>query len=165
MSANIIGGADGPTSIILGEHIGPDWLNIYGLLIVILMMVPNIVYAMKFRDVENRCKNKVMMSLEQIGRYASMFLMIFHIGLAERGFSSSKVFVVFIVGNTILLIAYWIIWMLYVKKIVLWKCIALAMIPTVIFLFSGITSRHYLLVISGIIFGIGHGYVTYHNAK
>jgi hypothetical protein len=164
MSVTIIGSADGPTSIFLAERIGPNWLNIYGLFIVVLMMVPNILYAIKFHGMENRCTNKVMIMIEQIGRYTSMFLMIFHIGLAELGFASLKFFVIFIIGNTILMIAYWIIWMLYVKKMMLWKSMALAMIPTAIFIFSGITSRHYLLVIGGIVFGIGHGYVTYHNA-
>lgn len=165
MSISIIGGADGPTSIFLAETTGPDWFNILGFVIVILMLLPNIIFALKHRGMENKCKNKVMNFIEQIGRYASMFLMIFNIGFAELGFASSEAFVIYLFSNITLLIAYWIIWLLYFKKMILWKSMALATIPTVIFLLSGITLRHYLLVISAIIFGIGHIYVTYQNAK
>lgn len=165
MSTSVIGGADGPTTILLDSSNGLRWINIYGLLIVIVMLLPNIIYAVKFRGMENKCKNKVMNIIEQIGRYASMFLMIFMIGLDKLGFSSPEAFIIYFVGNIILLIAYWIIWILFFIKKNLWKSIALALIPTAIFLLSGITLRHYLLVISAVFFGIGHVYVTYQNAK
>lgn len=165
MSVSVIGGADGPTSILLERKIGLGWISIFGLLIVIVMLLPNIIYAVKFRGMENKCKNKAMNIIEQIGRYASMFLIIFNIGLDKHGFSSPEAFIFYFVGNIILLIAYWIIWILYFKKMILWKSIALAIIPTAIFLLSGITLSHYLLVISAIFFGIGHVYVTYQNTK
>lgn len=165
MNASVIGGADKPTSIFLSDQIGPSWINIFGLIITILMLLPNIIYAVKFRGVENRCKNKGMNVLEQIGRYASMFLMIFNIGVVELGFSLPETFVIYFVGNIIFLIAYWSIWFLYFKNKILWKSMALAIIPTAIFLLSGITLRHYLLMLSAIVFGIGHVYVTYQNVK
>lgn len=165
MNISVIGGADGPTSIFIAGKNGPSWINIFGLVIVILMLLPNIIYAAKFHGLVNKCKNKTMNIIEQIGRYSSMFLIIFNIGVAEYGFSSSEAFIIFFVGNTILMIVYWIIWGLYFKQKILWKSMALAIIPTAIFLFSGITLRHYLLVISAIVFGIGHIYVTYQNAK
>ncbi|MFA9464169.1 MAG: hypothetical protein ACERKN_07720 [Velocimicrobium sp.] len=165
MNVSVIGGSDGPTSIFVAEKIGPSWLNIFGLVIVILMLLPNIIYAVKMHGIENKCKNKVMNIIEQIGRFSSMFFIIFNIGLAEFGFLSVEAFVIYFIGNTIFLIVYWIIWILYFKKKVLWKSMALAIIPIAIFLLNGITLRHYLLVISAIIFGIGHVYVTYQNAK
>lgn len=165
MNVSVIGGADGPTSIFISEKIGSSWINIFGLVIVILILLPNILYAVKFHGLENKCKNKTMIIIEQIGRYLSIFLSIFNIGLIEFGFSSVEAFIVYFVGNTILMISYWIIWCQYFKNMVLWKSITLAIIPTAIFLLSGITLRHYLLVTSAIVFGIGHIYVTYQNAK
>lgn len=85
-SISIIGGADGPTSIFLGGSLGISWLNIFGLILVVLLLVPNIIYAVKEKNQENKCTNKLMNLVEQIGRYASMFLMVFNIGLAEVGF-------------------------------------------------------------------------------
>lgn len=165
MNLNTIGSADGPTTIFLVGELGESWLNLFGLIIVVLIMIPNIIYAIKFRDTKNLCENKIMNILEQIGRYASMFLMIFNIGIAEFGFTSIRAFLMYMFGNIILLLLYWIIWILYFIKQNVWKSIALALIPSFIFLLCGITSRHILLIISAIIFGIGHTYVTYQNVK
>ena len=162
-SISIIGGADGPTSIFLGGSLGISWLNIFGLILVVLLLVPNIIYAVTEKNQENKCTNKLMNLVEQIGRYASMFLMVFNIGLAEVGFSSVGAFIVYMLGNILLMISYWTIWVLYFKKKAYWKQIALALIPTCIFLLSGITMLHFLLIIFAVIFGIGHLYVTNKN--
>lgn len=160
---SLIGGADGPTSIFLGGRIGISWINIFGLIIVILLLVPNIIYAIKEKNQENKCTNKFLNLIEQIGRYGCMLLMIFNIGLVEFGFSSIGAFIVYFLGNTLLMISYWTIWVLYFKKKTYWKQIALALIPTVIFLLSGITMQHLLLTFFAVVFGIGHLYVTNKN--
>ena len=64
----VIGGADGPTSVFLAGRLGGGWINVFGLCIVIAILVPNIIYAFRFRGVENKCTNKVMNIIEQIGR-------------------------------------------------------------------------------------------------
>ena len=92
-----------------------------------------------------------------------MFLMVFNIGLAEFGFSSAESFIVYVFGNMLLMISYWFVWLLYFKKKTYWKQIALAIIPAGIFLLSGITMLHYLLVVFAVIFGTGHLYVTNKN--
>lgn len=163
-SLTIIGSSDGPTSIFLAGNIEVGWLNIFGLLIVIGIMIPNIIYAIKFKDEKNNCKSRVMNIVEQIGRYASMFLMIFNIGIAEFGIPSIRFFMIYLVGNIVLVAAYWVVWILYFMKRDLKKSMALAIIPTLIFLLNGITMRHYFLLLSAVIFGIGHLYVTYQNS-
>ena len=160
---SIIGGADGPTSIFLAGKLGVNWLNIFGLRIVVLLLVPNIIYALKEKNQENKCKNRFMNILEQVGRYGSMFLMVFNIGIAEFGFSSVRAFIVYLFGNVLLMISYWFIWVLYLKKKTYGKQIALAIIPTGLFLLSGITMLHFLLIIFAVVFGIGHIYVTNKN--
>ena len=101
--------------------------------------------------------------VEQIGRYGCMLLMVFDIGIAEFGFGSVGAFLFYLFGNTFLLISYWIIWMLYFKNKTYSKQISLALIPACLFLLSGITMQHYLLILFSIIFGIGHIYVTNMN--
>lgn len=165
MSYSYIGGADGPTSVFLAGKLGMSWLNVFGLILVVLLLIPNIIYAVKCRDVENLCKNKLMNVLEQIGRYGSMFLMVFNIGIAEFGFPSANAFVVYFLGSIALMLAYWIIWIVFFIKRSMWNCMALAIIPTLLFLLSGCTLRHILLIITATIFGIEHIYVTYVNAK
>lgn len=165
MSYDVIGGADGPTSIFIAGKLDTGWLNEFGLIIVILLLLPNIIYAMKYRNLENLCDNSLMIVIEQIGRYASMFLMIFNIGIAEFGFLSTQSLLMYIVLNVILLVAYWIMWILYFVKQQSWNSMALAVIPTLLFLVNGLTQMHILLIISAVLFGIGHIYVTYENIK
>ena len=160
----IIGGADGPTSVFLAGELGTgSVINVFGLIIILLILIPNIIYAIKVNDHENKCQNKIMNILEQIGRYGCMFLMVFNIGIAEFGFKSVGLFLTYLIGNLILLISYLVMWVLYFKKQNFWKQIALAVIPTIIFLISGVTMLHILLIAFGVIFGLGHIYVTYQN--
>ena len=57
----------------IGVGRNADWLNIWGLIIVVLMLIPNILYALKAKESTNKCKNKMMNIIEQIGRYVSFF--------------------------------------------------------------------------------------------
>ena len=160
---SIIGGSDGPTAVFIAGKLGMDWLNVFGLILVILLLIPNMVYAIKFKDQKNPCTNKFMNILEQIGRYACMFLMVFNIGIAEFGFGSVGAFLIYIIGNVLLMLSYWVIWILYFHKQSFGKQIALAILPTGLFLLSGITMQHCLLRLFGLVFGVGHVYVTYKN--
>lgn len=162
-TVGIIGGADGPTAIFLTGKAGFGWFNLFGLILVALLLILNIIYAVKIKNQPNPCTNKVMNILEQVGRYGCMFFMVFPIGITEMGFPSVGAFLVYVFGNAVLMIAYWTIWMLYFHKQTYWEQIALAVLPTCLFLLSGITMRHYLLILFGIIFGIGHIYVTSRN--
>lgn len=163
MSYSVIGGADGPTSVFLAGKIGFHWINVFGLVLILLLLIPNIIYALKFRGQKNKCTNKMMNILEQVGRYASMFFMVFHIGIAELGFSSVGAFLLYGIGNAVLMLLYWVVWMLYFYKQDLKKGMALAILPSCIFVLSGVMSGHILLIISGAIFAVGHIYVTYQN--
>ena len=162
-SISIIGGADGPTSVFIAGKLGMNWLNFFGLILVILLLIPNVIYACKQRNQQNLCKNACMNILEQIGRYGCMFLMVFNIGIAEMGFGSLEAFILYFVGSIIVLLSYWIIWMLYFHKQTYWKQILLAVLPTALFLLCGITMRHYLLVLFAVVFGMAHIYVTNKN--
>lgn len=160
-SISIIGGADGPTEIfIAGNVLGVGWLNFFGVILVILLMIPNLIYLLKGKKRKRNCTNKWMNLLEQIGRYASIVCMVVSIGVTELGFPSVTAFLLYGIGNFLLVIAYWITWFLYFHKPTKRKRIMLAIFPTGVFLLSGVTMQHYLLIVAGILFGIGHLYVT-----
>lgn len=141
------------------------WINAVGGGLVALLLVPNIVYAVRFPGGENRCRNRWMNLLEQIGRYASMVLMIFPVGVWEFGFPSVGAMLAYLAGNAGLLAAYWIVWGLYFRKQTRRRALALALLPTGMFLLSGVTLGHWLLVLSAVLFGVGHVYVTLENQK
>ena len=159
----IIGGADGPTSIHIASGMG--WLNWFGLIIMVLLMLPNIVWAFRRRNEENRCTNRIINLLEQIGRYGCMLLMVFNIGVAELGFASPESFAVYLGGNAVLLLLSWIFWIVLYKKSGAFPALMLAVLPALIFLLCGVTLRHWLLAGFGVLFGFAHSYVTVVNTK
>lgn len=142
-----------------------NWINFYGLVIMILLLIPNIHFGLTNKNIENKCNNKVMNLLEQVGRYGTMLLMVFHIGILEFGFQSNEEFSLWLIIEGILIVLYWICWFLYYKAKHIVIALMLAIIPSIIFISSGIFLRHWLLVIFGIVFFIGHVFVSYENAR
>ena len=139
------------------------WINLIGAAIVIIMLIPNIIFAVRYKDMENKCHNKLMNILEQIGRYSCFILMWMPLFVWKFGFASIAELFIYVLGNGALLMAYLIVWVFYLKKPTLAKAMSLAIIPTVIFFLSGVLLRHWLLVAGAVLFGIGHLYVTYEN--
>lgn len=142
---------------------GVEWFNWIGLIVMALMMLPNILYAAKFKDAKNLCTNRTMNIIEQLGRYSCMLLMVFNVGFAGIGFGGS--FGAYIAVNAVLLAAYWLCWLLYFKRIRFILSLLLAILPTLEFLLSGILLHHWLLTGCAVLFGIGHIYVTVVNAR
>lgn len=140
-------------------------INLAGGVIVALVLVPNIVYALRSPGEENRCKNAVMNLLEQIGRYGSMALMVLPLGVWEFGFPGVAAMLAYFLGNGTLLLAYWLFWAAYFGRRTPRRALVLAILPTCIFLLSGLTLRHWLLVLVGAAFGVAHIYVTRENYK
>ncbi len=138
-------------------------MNIYGLIIMIIIMVPNVIFAIKGKNFESKYHNKAIEIIEQIGRFGSMGLMIFNIPLLEFGYWFNNGKVVYMILTGVLAVLYCYVWFLYFRKSTIEKAMSLAIIPTIIFLFSGIIQGKVLLIIAAIIFGIGHIIITYNN--
>ena len=141
------------------------WINAFGAIMVVLLLIPNIVYAVKNKGERNRCPNLFMNILEQTGRYACIVLMWLPLLVWKFGFTSVFEMLLYIVGNAALLAAYWIVFALYGKRKSPGLAWALAILPVCIFLLSGILLRHWLLVGSAFLFAVGHIYVTAVNLK
>lgn len=202
MDFGMMGHADGPTAYFYAGKVGTaanaggghflfnwNWINLFGLLIIALLMVPNIVYAIKHKGERNLCESRCMNALEQIGRYSSMLFLVVCLRDGGYGFSSVALFLVYVLGNLLLLIAYWIVWGIYFygerTEVTGWVegstsfftagrhrnknagvlKMALAVIPSCLFLLSGITLGYFPLIVSAILFAIGHIYVTYKNVS
>lgn len=161
-NVGIIGGADGPTAIFVASTL-PRMLNPLGIAIILLMMVPNVIFALRHRDMENKCKNRLINLLEQIGRYGCLVLMIICIGLDKFGFGSVEDFLIYLFGSALLLLAYFIFWILYGKSPSHKKALALAIIPCCLFLLCGVTLRQWPLVVFAVFFCVCHVCVTLSN--
>lgn len=142
-----------------------NWINIFGGVIVALMLIPNIVYALKNKETAPEKSGIVVRIIEQIGRYACMILMIVPLFVREFGFSPLEFMFNYLIGNAVLLGFYYIFWVLYTKNRTIDNAIVLAIIPTLIFINSAISVKHWALLAVAVIFGICHIYITYKNNK
>ena len=141
------------------------WVNLAGAGIVILMLIPNIVYALKNKDEKNLCTNRFMNVIEQIGRYACIHLMWFPLLVWKFGFASKLGLIAYLCGNGVLLTAYWLVFMKHMKRKSPASALTLAILPSCIFLMSGLLLHHWLLVGFSLVFATGHIYVTWKNVQ
>lgn len=143
-----------------------EWFNVFGLGFVIVILIPNILFAMKCKEgFENTWKNKFVEIIEQIGRFGCLGFMIVNIPGTWFGWWSNEAFTVYLIVNMVLIVAYCVIWTVCFKKNTVFRALALSIIPSLLFLFSGIMSRSILLMIASALFAPSHILISYKNAK
>ena len=143
-----------------------EFVNIFGLIFIVVIMIPNIVFAIKCKDgFENTWNHRVVAVVEQIGRFGCFGFMIINIPGTWFGWWSDEAFVLYLLVNTALVILYCAIWMVCFRKNNMFRALALSIIPSVLFLFSGLMSRSILLILSAVLFAPSHILISYKNAK
>ena len=147
------------------------FFNFYGLVFMIVIMIPNIIYAMKHKDKfknKSQWKNskfkKTIETFEQIGRYGCFAFMIFNFPGTHFGLSFKNGFVIYLSVNIILIILYCLIWIICFNSNSIFKSLSLSILPSIIFLFSGILLQSVLLILSAIIFAPTHILISYKNS-
>lgn len=141
-------------------------LNIFGLIMIAVIMIPNIIFAIRYREgFENKWNNKIVAVAEQIGRFGCFAFMIVNIPGTWFGWWSDETFAIYLIVDTILVILYCTIWINCFKNNSIFRALALSIIPSVLFLFSGIMSRSILLIVASILFAPSHILLSYKNAK
>ena len=143
-----------------------EWINIFGLVFIAIIMIPNIVFAIKCKDgFENKWNNRGGEIIEQIGRFGCFGFMIINIPGTWFGWWSDEAFAVYLIVNSVLIITYCVIWIICFQKNTIFRALALSVIPSVIFIFSGVMSRSILLIVASLIFAPAHILISYKNAK
>lgn len=141
------------------------WFNAFGLFLMAVIMIPNIVFAIKCKDgFENKWKNKYVEMIEQIGRIGCFGFMIINIPGTHFGWWSDEAFTLYLIVDTALVLLYCGIWIVCWHRNNLFRALALSIIPSVLFLFSGIMSRSVLLTLSALLFAPVHILISYKNA-
>ena len=142
------------------------WINLFGAGIVVLIMIPNIIYAARQKQDETQIEVPHGLSAcEQVGRYGCIILMWLPLLVWKFCFGSVEEFLIYLIGNGALPLCYFLSWMLSSRKKTLSVAMALAIIPTAIFLLSGLLLRHWLLVAFAILLGFAHCTITYMTHK
>ena len=142
-----------------------SWFNYYGLIIIAIIMIPNIIFAIKHKDgFANQYKNKAVETMEQIGRYACLILMVFNIPYTYFNFWFDNALTVYLIINGFLSLFYLIFWVIFWNKSGKLRALSLSIIPSVIFLFSGIVLANIPLIVFAVLFGINHILLSYKNS-
>ena len=138
--------------------------NYFGIIFIIVLMLPNI-YASIFKKelFVNKFDDRLLIKLENIGRYLCMILMVINIQDLYGGFKSVEAFVTYLGINIILLGLYYIVWFIFYKFNNIYKNMILGIIPSLMFIISGILQNHLLLIISGIVFAYAHLKIIWKN--
>lgn len=141
------------------------WFNYYGLAIVAIILVPNIIFAIKRRDsIANNYQNKAAQVFEQIGRYGCIAMMVFNIPFTYFNFWFDNALIVYLSVNGGLCLAYLLFWVICWSSNGKLRALSLSVIPSTIFLFSGIVLANVLLTAFAAIFAVNHILISYQNA-
>ena len=143
-----------------------EWFNVFGLIFVVLILIPNIIFAIKCKDgFDNKWNNKYVEVMEQTGRFGCFGFMIINIPGTRFGWLSDEAFAVYLIVDAILVLLYCAIWIVCFKESSVFRALALSIIPSILFLFSGIMSRSVLLIAASVLFAPSHIAISYRNAK
>ena len=141
-----------------------SWFNYYGLAFMAVIMIPNIIYAVKKKNDGNDYHNKAVEIFEQIGRYGCMFLMIFNIPYTYFNFWFDHALIVYLSVNGGMCIAYLIFWVICWNRNDTLKALSLSVLPSCIFLFSGIVLANIPLIVFAVLFAVNHILISCKNA-
>lgn len=140
-------------------------LNYWGLIFTIVILIPNIVFSITCKEgFENRYQNKLVGFLEQIGRFGCFISMFLIIPFMNKGYWFRQGKTVYLVLGVILIILYCLGWIAFWKENSIRKSLYLSIIPSLLFIESGIISGNIILLIFVIIFAPCHILISYKNA-
>ena len=142
------------------------WFNVFGLFFIVVIMIPNILFAIKCKDgFDNKWNNKCVEVIEQVGRFGCFGFMIINIPGTWFGWWSDEAFALYLIVDVVLVMLYCAIWIICFKKNSIFRALVLSAIPSIMFFFSGIMSRSVLLTIASLLFAPSHIMISYRNAK
>ena len=140
-------------------------LNYWGFIFTIVILIPNIIFAITCKDgYENRYQNKLVAYLEQIVRFGCFISMFLIIPFMNKGYWFKQGKTAYLVLGVILVILYCLGWIAFWKENSIRKSLYLSIIPSLLFIESGIISGNIILLIFAIIFAPCHILISYKNA-
>lgn len=139
--------------------------NYYGLIIIVLILLPNIAFAALNKDgFKNVYENKPLEICEQIGRFGCFILMIVNVPYTYFGFRFDCALTVYLSVNGALTLVYLLGWIVLWKKPGVLRALLLSITPSAIFLFSGVMLTNVPLSVVAVLFAITHITLSYKNA-
>ncbi|HCT16516.1 MAG TPA: hypothetical protein DIW36_03795 [Ruminococcaceae bacterium] len=143
-----------------------SWFNFIGLIFVAVILIPNIIFAAKNKDgFQNFYHNKFVEIFEQIGRFGCFITMFLTPPFLNLGFKINGAKTAYIITGAVLVALYCLGWIIFGKENSIRKSLALSIIPSLLFIESGLLSLNFPLIILSLIFAPCHIIISYKNAK
>ena len=141
------------------------WFNVFGFILMAILMVPNMVYFTKRKEeTPRKWNNKIVEIIEQIGRIGCTFFMIINIPGWWSDWGSGELLTIYLIVNTGFVVVYCMIWTMGFNRNSALAALALSGIPSALFLFSGIAIRYVPLIVAALLFAPSHILISYKNA-
>ncbi len=141
-----------------------NWFNYIGIIIFILIIFPNILYSIKHKKAFNNANiNKIIVIIEQIGRYGCIAFLILNVPMTYFGYWFSNARIVYIIVNSTLIFIYLLSWIIHWKNKII-RASFLSITPSLIFIFSGVMILSIPLIIFSVLFAISHTYISLKNS-
>lgn len=136
------------------------WFNYYGLAVMAIIMIPNIVYFAKRKSYDPAYNSKAVVLAEQIGRYGCFAFMICNVPYTYFNFWFDYALIVYLSVNGALCLAYLVFWAVYRNADCMPKAIALSVIPSCVFLFGGVVLLSIPLIVFSVLFAASHIFIS-----
>lgn len=138
-----------------------DIVNLWGLLFAAVLAAPHIVFVKTRSYDKSVFDNRAMLYIARIGRFFSLFLMSFHIGVLDRGFTEPKALMerFWLISVAILLAAYGLFWLLFYRTQRKGAALGAILCAAAVVMLSGILQVNTLLLTAGIVYLIGDLYL------
>lgn len=134
-----------------------EWFNLTGLIFVIVLLIPNIIYAVTNKDgFAGEFHNKLVETGEQIGRFGCFILMFIQPSFVTLGYIYDGAQTLYLILGIVLLALYCSGWIVFRKGNSMAKALALSILPSVLFLESGILTLNIPLIVLSVVFAICH---------
>lgn len=141
------------------------YFNIYGLIFVIIILFPNIIFAYSCKDgFENHYENKLVEIMEHVGRFGCFISMFLVIPFLNKGFWFKSGKIIYVALGIVLVTLYCICWIIFWKEDSIRKSLYLSIVPSLLFIESGIISGNFQLLVFAIIFALCHILISYMNS-
>lgn len=141
-----------------------EWFNLTGLIFVVVLLIPNIIYAATNKDgFADKFHNKLVETGEQIGRFGCFILMFIQLPYVTLGYIYDGAQTLYLILGIVLLALYCGGWIVFRKKNSVAKALTLSILPSVLFLESGILTLNIPLVVLSVVFAICHIMISYKN--
>ena len=139
-------------------------INVFGLAFMAVILAPNLVFALRCREgFAHPRTNRVLELLEQIGRFGCFAFMI--LPGPGFGFSSDEALALYLIVDALLALAYCVIWIVCFRRPGKFRALSLSILPSILFLFSGVMSHSILLTLSSLVFAPCHIAISYQSVR